>query len=111
VVTVAVAAELTAVAATTKAVTMAATMAVIVAAAASVTATAVSGKDISGNSNGGGHRPQSTINGSTDTVAVATAMKTAHAGTAMNAAGAPTTAPGVVADGIAFTTAWEGCGC
>ncbi len=103
--TVAAAAELTAVAATTKAVTTAATM------AATVTATAVGSKDIGGNSDGGGHRQQSTIIGSEDTVAVATAMETAHAGAAMTAAGAPTTAPGVGTDGIAFATAWEGCGC
>ncbi len=104
-------AELTAVAATTKAVTTAASMAAIVVVAATVTATAVGGKDIGGDSNGGGHRQQSTIIGSKDTVAVATVMETAHAGTAMTAAGAPTTAPGIVTDGIAFTIAWEGCGC
>jgi hypothetical protein len=44
-------------------------------------------------------------------VAVATAMETAAAGAATTAAGAPTTAPGVGTEGIAFTTAWEGCGC
>ncbi len=104
-------AELTAVAATMKAVTTAAAMAAIVVAAATVTATAVGGEDIGGDSDGGGHRQQSTIIGSKDTVAVATAMETAHAGAAMTAAGAPTTAPGVGADGIAFATAWEGCGC
>jgi hypothetical protein len=82
-----------------------------VVAVATVTATAVGGEDIGGNSNGGGHRQQSTIIGSKDTVAVATAMETAHAGAAMTAAGAPTTAPGVGADRIAFTTALEGCGC
>ncbi len=109
--TVAAAAELTAVAATTKALTTAATMAAFVVAAATVTATAVGGKDIGGNSDGGGHRQQSTIIGSKDTVAVATAIETAHAGTAMTAMGTPTTAPGVGADGIAFATAWEGCGC
>ncbi len=76
-----------------------------------VTATAVGGEDIGSNSNGRGHRQQSTIIGSKDTVAVATAMGTAHAGAAMTAAGAPMTAPGVGADGIAFPTAWEGCGC
>ncbi len=38
-------------------------------------------------------------------VGVATAMKTAAPGTAMTAAGTPTTAPGVGADGIAFVTA------
>ncbi len=109
--TVAAAAELTAVAATTKAVTTAAIMAAIVVAAATVTATAVGGEDIGSNSNGWGHRQQSTIIGSKGMVAVATAMKIAHAGAAMTAAGAPTTAPGVGADGIAFATAWEGCGC
>ncbi len=41
---------------------------------APVTATAVGGEDIGGNSDGGGHRQQSTIIGSEDTVAVATAM-------------------------------------
>ncbi len=102
---------MTAVAATMKAVTTAATMAAIVVAAATVTATAVSGEDIGGDSVGRGHRQQSTIIGSKDTVAVATAMETAHAGAAMTAAGAPTTAPGIGADGIAFATAWEGCGC
>jgi hypothetical protein len=110
-VTVVAAEELTAVAATMKAVTTAATMAAIVVAAATVTATVVSGKDIGGNSSGRGHRQQSTIIGSEDMVAVVTAMETAHAGAAMTAAGAPTTAPGVGADGIAFATAWEGCGC
>ncbi len=104
-------AELTAVAVTTKAVTMAATMAAIVVAAATVTATVVSGKDISGNSDGGGHRQQSTIIGSEDMVAVATAMETAHAGAAKTATGTPTTAPSVGAEGIAFATTWEGCGC
>jgi hypothetical protein len=44
-------------------------------------------------------------------VAVATVMETAAAGAATTAAGVPTTAPGVGADGIAFATAWEGCGC
>jgi hypothetical protein len=48
---------------------------------------------------------------SKDTVVVATAMETALTGAAMTAAGAPTTAPVVGADGITFTTAWEGCGC
>ncbi len=109
--TVTAAAELTAVVATTKAVTMAATMAATVAVAVTVTATAVGGEDIGGDSDGGGHRQQSTIIGSKDTVAVATVMETAHAGAAMTAAGAPMTAPGVGVDGIAFATAWEGCGC
>ncbi len=110
-VTVAGAAELMAVAATTKAVTTAATMAAIVVAAVTVTATAVGSKDIGGNSNGGGHRQQSTTIGSKDMLAVATAMETAHAGAAMTATGAPMTAPGAGADGIAFATAWEGCRC
>jgi hypothetical protein len=39
------------------------------------------------------------------TVAVATAMETAAAGAATPAAGMPTTAPGIDADKIAFTTA------
>jgi hypothetical protein len=38
-------------------------------------------------------------------------METAATGAATTAAGAPTTALGVGADGIAFATAWEGCGC
>ncbi len=105
------AAELVAVAATAKAVTMAATMVASVVAAATATATAVGSKDIGGNSDGGGHRQQSTNIGSEDTVAVVTAMETAAAGAAMTAAGAPTTAPGIGSDGIAFATAWEGCGC
>ncbi len=109
--TVAAVAELTAVAGTTKAVTTATTIVAIVVAAATVTATAVGSKDIGGNSNGRGHRQQSTIIGREDTVAVATAMETAHAGAAMTAAGAPTTALGIGAEGIAFATAWEGCGC
>jgi hypothetical protein len=100
---VAVAAELTAVVATTKAVMMAATMAAIVVAVASVTL--VGGKDNGGNSNGGGHRQQFTISNSKDTVAVATAVETATVGAAMTAAGAQTTAQGVCADGIAFSTA------
>ncbi len=76
-----------------------------------MTATAVGNKDIGSNSDGGGHRQQSTIIGSKDTVAVATAMETAPAGAAMTATGMPMTAPGVGADRIAFATAWEGCGC
>ncbi len=76
-----------------------------------VTATAVGGDDNGGNSDGQGHRQQSTKIGSEDTVAVVTAMDTAAAGAAMTAAGAPTTALGLGADGIAFATAWEGCGC
>ncbi len=83
-VTVAVAAELTAVAATTKAVRTAPTMAAIVVAAVTVTATAVCNKDIGSNSDGRGHRQQSTIIGSKNMVAVATAMETAPAGTAMS---------------------------
>jgi hypothetical protein len=110
-VTVAAVAELMAVAATAKAVTTAATMAASVVAAATVTATAVGGKDIGGDSNGGWHRQQSTNIGSKGTVAVATAMETAAVGAAMTAVDAPTTAPGVGADGIAFATTWEGCGC
>jgi hypothetical protein len=86
-------------------------MAAIVVAAVTVTGTAVGGKDIGGDSNGGGHRQQSTIIGGKDRVAVATVMETAHAGAAMTAAGASTTAPGIGTDGIAFATAWEGCGC
>ncbi len=109
--TVAAAAELMAVAVTMKAVTMAATIAAIVVAAATVTATAVGGEDIGSDSNGRGHKQQSTIIGSKDTVAVATAMETAHAGTAITAAGTPMTAPGVGADGITFIAAWEGYGC
>jgi hypothetical protein len=74
-------------------------------------ATAVGGKDISGNSNGRGHRQQSTIISSKDTVVVATAMETAPAGAAMTAAGTPSTAPGIGTNRIAFATTWEGCGC
>ncbi len=59
----------------------------------------------------GGHRQQSTKIGSEDTVAVATAMETAAAVAATTATGVPTTALGIGADGIAFATAWEGCGC
>ncbi len=110
-VTVAAAAELTAVAATTKAVTMAATMAVIVVAAATVTATAVSREDIGGDSDGRGHRQQSTKIGSKDMVALVTARETAATGAATTAAGMPTTFPGIGADGITFATTWEGCGC
>ncbi len=110
-VTVVAAAELTALAASTKAVAAAATVVAIVVAAATVTATAVGSEDIGGDSDGGRHRQQSTIIGSEDTVAVATAMETAHAGAAMTAAGAPTAAPGIGPDRIAFATAWEGCGC
>ncbi len=76
-----------------------------------VTASAVGGNDNGGNSDGRGHRQQSTKIGSEDTVAVATAIETAAAGAATTAAGAPTTALGVGTDGIAFTTAWEGYGC
>jgi hypothetical protein len=76
-----------------------------------VTATAVNGDNNGGNSDGRGHRQQSTKIGSEDTVAVATTMETAAAGTATTAAGAPTTAPFIGADGIAFATTWEGCGC
>ncbi len=100
------AAELTALAVTTKAVTTAATMAATMVVAVTVTATAVGSKDIGGNRDGEGHRHQSTIIGSEDMVAVATAMETAHVGAAMTAAGAPKTALGIGADGIAFPTAW-----
>jgi hypothetical protein len=86
-------------------------MAAIVVVAATVTATVVGGEDIGSDSNDRGHRQQSTMIGSKDMVVVATAIETAHAGTAMTAAGAPTTAPGVGPDGIAFATAWEGCVC
>ncbi len=43
-------------------------------------------------------------------MAVVTVMEIAAAGEATTALGTPMTAPGVVADGIAFATAWEGCG-
>ncbi len=76
-----------------------------------VTAIAVGGDDNSCNSDGLGHRQQSTTIGSKDTVVVATAMETAAAGAATTAAGKPTTALGIGADGITFATAWEGCGC
>jgi hypothetical protein len=94
-----------------KAVMPATTMVAIVVVAATVIVTAVGGKDIGGNSNGRGHRQQLTLIGSKDTVAMATAMEAAHAGAAMTATGAPTTAPGVDADEISFSTAWEACGC
>jgi hypothetical protein len=51
-----------------------------------VTATAVGGDDNGCNSDGRGHRQQSTKIGSEDTVAVATAMETAAAGAATTAA-------------------------
>ncbi len=76
-----------------------------------VTATAVGGDDNGCNSDGRVHIQQSTKIGSEDTVAVATAIETAAVGAAMTATGVPTTALGIGADGIAFTTAWEGCGC
>ncbi len=76
-----------------------------------MTATAISGDDNGCNSNGRGHRQQSTKIGSEDTVAVETAMETAATGAAMTAAGVPMTALGIGADGIAFATTWEGCGC
>jgi hypothetical protein len=63
-----------------------------------LTETAVGGDDNGGNSDGRGHRQKSTKIISKDTVAVATAMETAAAGAATNAAGAPMTAPGVGAD-------------
>jgi hypothetical protein len=74
-------------------------------------ATAVGGKDISGNSNGRRHRQQSTNISSKDMVAVVTAMEAAASSAATTAAGAPMTAPAIGTDGIAFATAWEGCGC
>ncbi len=76
-----------------------------------MTVTVVGGKDINRDSNGRGHRQQSTNIGSKDMVGVATAMETAAAGAATTAAGKPMTAPGVGADKIAFATAWESCGC
>ncbi len=76
-----------------------------------VTATAVGGDDNGGNSDGRGHRQQSTKIGSKDMVAVATALETAAAGAATTAAGAPTTALGIGADGITFAAAWVDCGC
>jgi hypothetical protein len=72
--------------------------------------TAVGGDNKGGNSNGRGHRQQSTKIGNEDMVAVATMMETAAVGTATTAAGAPTTALVIGADGIAFATTWEGCG-
>ncbi len=39
------------------------------------------------------------------------AMETAATDTATTVAGTPMTAPGIGTDGIAFATAWEGCGC
>ncbi len=44
-------------------------------------------------------------------MAVVAAMETAAAGAATTATGTPMTALGIDADGIAFATAWEGCGC
>ncbi len=76
-----------------------------------VTTTVVRGNDNGCNSDGRGHRQQSTKIGSKDMVAVATAIETAATGTAMTAAGTPTTALGIGADGITFATAWGGCGC
>ncbi len=76
-----------------------------------VTVTTVSGDDNGGNSDGRGHRQQSTKVGSKDMVMVVTAMETEAAGAATTAAGTPTTSLGVGADGITFATAWEGCGC
>jgi hypothetical protein len=86
-------------------------MAAIVVVVGTVAATVVGCKDIGGNSDGGGHRQQSTNIGNKDTVAVATAMETAATGAATTATDVPTTALGIGADGIAFTTTWEGCGC
>jgi hypothetical protein len=76
-----------------------------------VTATEVGGNNNGCNSNGRGHRQQSTKIGSEDMVVVATAMETAAAGAATTAAGVPMTALGIGSDGIASATAWEGCGC
>jgi hypothetical protein len=73
--------------------------------------TAVGSNDNGFDSDGRMHRQQSTKIGSKDTVAVATAMETAALGAATTAAGTPMTALGIGADGIAFATAWEGCGC
>jgi hypothetical protein len=84
-------------------------MVAIVVAVVTVTATAAGSKDNGVNSNGRGHRQQSTKIGSKDMVAVATVMETAVAGVATTAAGTPTRAPGIGADRIAFSTAWEGC--
>jgi hypothetical protein len=70
-------------------------MAVSVVGVAILAATAVSGKDIGGDSNGKGHRQQSTNIGSKDTVGVATAMETAAAGAATTATGSPTIALGI----------------
>jgi hypothetical protein len=84
---------------------MAATMAAIVVVAATVIATGVCVKDNGSDSDGRGHRQQSIKSGSKDMVVVATAMETAAAGTAMTAAGAPATIPGIGADGIVFATA------
>jgi hypothetical protein len=66
--------------------------------------TAVGGKDKGGNSNGRGHRQQSTNSDSKDMVTVATATETAAACAATTAMGVPTTAPGIGANGIAFAT-------
>jgi hypothetical protein len=104
-------AESMTVAATMAAVTMAATMAAIVVVAATVTMTMVGGKDNAGDSDGRGHRQQSIKIGSKDMVALVIAMETAATGAATTAAGTPTTAPGIGADGLPFATAWEGCGC
>ncbi len=76
-----------------------------------VTAPSVGGYNNGGNKYGRGHRQQSTKIGSKDTVVVATAIETAAVGAATTATGASMTALGIGADGIAFATAWEGCGC
>jgi hypothetical protein len=65
-----------------------------------VTATAVGGKDKGCDSDGRGHRQQSTKIGNKDTVVVVTAMETAAAGAATTAAGAPMTALGIGTDGV-----------
>jgi hypothetical protein len=85
-------------------VTTAAMLMVIVVAATTMTATVVGGEDNGSNSNGMGHRHQSTKSGSEGTVAVATGTETAAADAATTAAGASTTALGIGADGIPFAT-------
>ncbi len=97
-VTVAAAAELMALVETKRAVTTATTIAAIVVAAVTVSATAVGGEDNGGDSDGWGHRQQSTKIGSKDTVAGVTAMETAAVGAATIAMGTPRTAPGIGAD-------------
>jgi hypothetical protein len=93
------------------AVTMSASMAAIVVAAATVTVTGIGGKENGSNSDGQGHKQQSTKIDSEDTVAVVTAMKTAAAGTVTTAVGVPMTATGIGADKLSSPLPWEGCGC